>query len=77
MTNLEGISDVDICAATAAVGLLDALMDAMTAAEPGRNAARYAENLKQLGNDTATAVGELDLLLAMMRPVEQTVTAAA
>lgn len=46
-----------------AVGLLDALIDAMTLARPGKDAKTFADDLKRLGDGAARAAYELDALL--------------
>ena len=47
-----------------AVGLLDALMDAMTLAKPGRDAARLADDLRRLGDGAGFVAQELGGLVA-------------
>jgi hypothetical protein len=50
-------------ATTTSVGLLDALLDAMTLARPGHDAGNFAADLKRLGDGAARAAYELDSLL--------------
>lgn len=50
---------LDGYALSTSVGLLDALLDAAAAADPGRNAARYAADLKRLGEGAARAAEDV------------------
>lgn len=50
------------------VGLLDALVDAMTLARPGKDAGTFAADLKRLGDGAARAAYELDALLDSAAP---------
>lgn len=45
------------------VGLLDALCDAMTLARPGRDGARFADDLRRLGDGAAFVAQELTAIL--------------
>ena len=45
------------------VGLLDALCDTMTLARPGADAARYAQDLRRLGDGAAFVAQELTAIV--------------
>lgn len=55
--------DIDACAMTTAVDLLDTLLDACAIARPGRDAARYARDLRYLAEGAAAAADDLRQLL--------------
>ena len=50
-------------ATSTSVSLLDALIDAMTLARPGKDASAFATDIKRLGDGAARAAYELDNLL--------------
>ena len=54
------IDDIESCALTTSVGLLDALIDAAAAVHPGINAAHYAHDLRALGDGAARAAADLE-----------------
>ena len=47
-----------------AIGLLDALLDSMTLARPGHDAARFAGELRRLGDGAGFVAQELATLLS-------------
>ena len=57
------------------VGLLDALLDACMAAQPGHDAARYAADLFRLGRGAAQAAADLTALAEI--PADARAAAAA
>jgi hypothetical protein len=59
------IDDIDACALTTAVDLLDALLDSAALARPGCDAAPYARDLRYLGDSAAVAAADLAVLLPM------------
>ena len=57
-------------ATSTSVSLLDALIDAMTLARPGKDAGIFATDIKRLGDGAARAAYELDGLLDPPAPVK-------
>lgn len=64
MSHIWTIDDIDACALSTAVDLLDALVDSCALAIPGRDARAYARDLRYLGDSAAVAVADLEALLA-------------
>ncbi len=58
----EGALACDYAGETA-IGLLDALTDAMTLARPGKDAATFAADLRRLGDGSAFVAQELNAIL--------------
>lgn len=54
--------DIEDCAVETAVGLLDALLDSAAAATPGRDAARYAADLRRLADTAISAIADLEIV---------------
>ncbi|MBV7256727.1 hypothetical protein KCG44_08000 [Pacificimonas sp. WHA3] len=59
---VEGVTACDYISETA-IGLLDALHDAMTLARPGKDCSRYADDLRRLGEGSAFVAQELEAIL--------------
>lgn len=59
---VEGALASDYATDTA-VGLLDALADAMALARPGRDSARFATDLRRLGDGAAFVAQELGAIM--------------
>ncbi len=57
-------------ASRTSIGLLDALIDAMTLARPGADACAFAGDLKRLGDGAARAAYELEALLDGAAPAQ-------
>lgn len=64
MSQAWTIDDIDACALSTAVDLLDTLLDGCALAIPGRDARAYARDLRYLGDNAAVAVADLEALLA-------------
>lgn len=64
MTDIWALVDIEAEALGTSVGLLDALMDAGTAGSSGREAGRYADDLRRLGDHIARAAADMSLILA-------------
>ena len=62
MTDAWTKDTLDDDALATSVGLLDALLDAAAAIEPGRDAARFASELSSLGHSASHAARDLELL---------------
>jgi len=62
MTDAWTRESLDDYALETSVGLLDALLDAASAVEPGHNAARYASELSCLGHSAGHAARDLAML---------------
>lgn len=73
LTELDSIVDD---ATRTNVCLLDALLDACTAARPGQDAARYAADLFRLGSDAAQASTDLASLVEASAAVRVAAAAA-
>lgn len=61
-SNRDNLVAADYATKTS-VGLLDALIDAMMLARPGKDAGSFSADLKRLGDGAARAAYELDALL--------------
>jgi len=66
-TNADNLAAADYATRTS-VGLLDALIDAMTLARPGKDAGTFSADLKRLGDGAARAAYELESLLDSATP---------
>ena len=71
MADAWTFDDIDGCALSAAVDLLDALVDGCAMALPGHDARSYAHDLRYLGDSANLAVADLEALLAL--PVRRAV----
>lgn len=58
------------------VTMLDALLDASMAAQGGFSAARYASDLRRLGDNLAVAADEIGQIFTELSKAEQAVAAA-
>lgn len=64
MTDIWALVDIEAEALGTSVGLLDALIDAGAAGSSGREAGRYAGDLRRLGDHIARAAADMSLVLA-------------
>jgi hypothetical protein len=69
MTDVWTRESLDDYALETSVGLLDALLDAAAAVQPGQNAARYAAELACLGHSASHAARDLAMLAPAPLPL--------